>query len=518
MKSFKIILLSGILIIFGLGCSKDLLEKNSLSQIAENSFWKDEKDAQLGVNGIYDALQNRLLYSGTLNNFRAAGIPIYDGLGDNCFNNYKFEGPGLFMESNLDPADEWFRSFWTALYRGIVRANVAIDKISVMPTNAIQPAKKADLIAQTKFLRALFYFNLAVYFEEAPLILKPQTVQEASVPINAYAEIRDAVIKDLTEAIADLPATRPAAERGYATKGAALGLLARFQLYNKNYNAVLEATQPMLTMGYSLFNNYTTLFTPAGETTNEIVFSITFDDNSAFNNTELFSATFASAPKINVVPMPNLVNTYYCTDGLPITSSPLYNASNPKLNRDPRFSASIYVTGDTFMVDLNRRFSGNTPTKFGQRKYIRNQPSPTGIGVGSGGGQDFYLIRYADVLLMRAEALAELDRQAESYPLVNLVRARVRMPLVESVEGANLTKEQMIEVIRKERRVELAFEGLRFFDLKRWGQVQQGFQRALADVVPGYVPLYRAKRSEVFPIPQAELDVNKQLVQHPAWQ
>jgi starch-binding outer membrane protein, SusD/RagB family len=92
------------------------------------------------------------------------------------------------------------------------------------------------------------------------------------------------------------------------------------------------------------------------------------------------------------------------------------------------------------------------------------------------------------------------------------------MPTVENAEGAGFTKEQMIEVIRHERRVELAFEGLRFFDLKRWGQVQQGFQRLIADVVPGYVPLYRAKRSEVFPIPQAELDVNKQLVQHPAWQ
>jgi hypothetical protein len=128
------------------------------------------------------------------------------------------------------------------------------------------------------------------------------------------------------------------------------------------------------------------------------------------------------------------------------------------------------------------------------------------------------LIRYADVLLMRAEALAELGRQAEAYPLVNLVRARVSMPTVETVEGNGLTKDQMIAVIRQERRVELAFEGLRFFDLKRWGQMPAAYQRMIADAVPGYSPVYRQRRSETLPIPLRETDVNKLLIQNPVWQ
>ncbi|HSK12779.1 MAG TPA: RagB/SusD family nutrient uptake outer membrane protein, partial [Phnomibacter sp.] len=132
-------------------------------------------------------------------------------------------------------------------------------------------------------------------------------------------------------------------------------------------------------------------------------------------------------------------------------------------------------------------------------------------------GQDFYVIRYADVLLMRAEALAEDNRVAEAYPLVNQVRARVSMPSVESVEGAGLTKEQMIAVIRHERRVELALEGLRFFDLKRWGQMEAAVQRAFTDPVAPYNPVYRGRRSEVFPIPLAELDANRNLVQNPVW-
>ncbi|HSK12865.1 MAG TPA: RagB/SusD family nutrient uptake outer membrane protein, partial [Phnomibacter sp.] len=350
MKKLNFYFVLIIAIAFSVGCNKDFLDKNSLSQLAENNFWKDEKDAQLGINGVYDVLQDRPLYSGNLN--AVAGIPLYDGLGDNCFGNYKFEGPGFFMEGNLDPSHFFFNNFWTSLYKGIARANAAIENITKMSDAVISPAARANYVAQAKFLRALFYFNVAVYYEEAPLILKVQTLEEAYVSKNTYEEIRDAIIKDLTEAAPDLPVSHPASQFGYATRGAALGLLARFQLYNKNYKAVIDATTPMLTMGYGLFNNYANLFTPAGELTNEIVFSVRFHQNAAFNSGEMFSATFEGIPKVNIQPMRNLVRDYYCTDGLPITSSPLYNASNQKANRDPRLTASIYFQGDIFLLHL----------------------------------------------------------------------------------------------------------------------------------------------------------------------
>jgi starch-binding outer membrane protein, SusD/RagB family len=511
-RNIYIALLAAFIIVSG--CSKDFLDRSSLSQLAESNFWLNEKDAQLGINGVYEALQDRVLYSGSLN--ETAGVPTHDGMSDNCFNNYKFEGPGQFMEGNVDPAFGWFTTYWTSCYKGIARANTALEKIAAIPAADISDAKRKSFIAQAKFLRALFYFNLAVYYEDVPLIQQVQKLEESYVPKNSYAEIKDAIIKDLTEAIADLSNTYPATEFGYATKGAALGLLARFQLYNKNYDAVLDATQQLAALGYGLSSNYATLFTPAGEKTNEIVFSVRFvQDQSA--NGENVSATFLGIPKVNVQPMLNLVRDYYCTDGKPITSSPLYNPSNQKANRDPRLIASVYFANDTFLTDLNRKFTGNTATKYGQKKYLRTAASATGISVASPGGQDFYVIRYADVLLMRAEALTELGRQAEAYPLVNQVRARVKMPTVESVEGPNLTKEQMLNVVRHERRVELAFEGLRFFDLKRWNQMQAAVQRAVTDKVPGYNPIYRDRKSEVFPIPLSELDANKNLVQNPVW-
>jgi hypothetical protein len=496
------------------GCKKDFLQKDSLTQLAEGSFWKTEKDAQLGINGVYDATQDRALYSGSLNS--AAGLPMYDALSDNTFNNWTWEGPGDYMQGRIDPANWQFSGLWDASYRGIARANLALEKIATIPNENITTAKRAGYMAQAKFLRALFYMNLAVYFEEVPLILAPQTLEDAFVPKNTFNEIKDAIIKDLTEAAVDLPASYPGAEYGYATKGAALGLLARIHLYTKNYAAVIAATDQVLPLGYSVTGNFGNLFTPTGEVSKDVVFSVRFTLTQS-NNGELFSGTYEGSPKIDMVPLKNLVRDFYCTDGKPITSSPLYNAANENLNRDPRLTSSIYFKGDIFIVNLNRTFTGNTPTTYGQRKYIRNGPSATGIGVASPGGQDFYVIRYADVLLMRAEALAELGRQAEAYPLVNQVRARVSMPTVENAEGAGLSKDQMLAVIRHERRVELAFEGLRFFDLKRWGQMSNAFQRIIADATPGYAPVYLQRKSESLPIPLRELDINKSLQQHPAW-
>lgn len=156
-------------------------------------------------------------------------------------------------------------------------------------------------------------------------------------------------------------------------------------------------------------------------------------------------------------------------------------------------------------------FPGNVPTKYGMRKYIRRGPDAEGNPVFGEGSQDFYVIRYADVLLMRAEVLVETGDIVGAAQMVNQVRARVNMPLVEEAAGV-VDQRQMIEIVRHERRVELALEGLRFMDLKRWDEVG-----AAADPVGPYNPSYRGKRAEVFPIPQSEIDVNPNLEQNPAW-
>lgn len=358
-----------------------------------------------------------------------------------------------------------------------------------------------------------------MYFEDVPLILKTQSVEESYVPKNTYQEISTQIIRDLDSAVKMLPNTYPSAQYGYATKGAALGLLARFHLYNKNYQGVLDATTPLLGLGDSLNSSYGQLFTEQGELSREILFSVRFNQDVS-NNGETFSGTFLGQPKINQNPMSNLVRDYYCTDGKPITSSPLYNNNIPKANRDPRLLASVYFSGDVWLTDLNRVFTAGTPTKFGLKKYARTSSvSSTGNQAFNPGGQDFIVIRYADVLLMRAEALIESNQIGnEVYSLINQVRARSSMPSIESVEGAGLGQATLRNIVRHERRVELAFEGLRYYDLKRWGAVEEAFTKAKSDNIPNYMVIYLGEKSKVFPIPLAEINVNANLVQHPAWQ
>jgi len=515
----KKILIAICILVIATSCNEDYLKTPSLTQIAEGNFWQSEADAFLALNGVYSSLQGGAFYGGGLNAWQ--GIPGYDCLGDNAFNGYKWEGPGVFMEGNYDPTNGQFEGIWNDSYRGIARVNGVIKNVEEISEDLVSLETKEALLGQAYFLRALIYFNLSVYFEDAPLITAPQTLDEAYVSKNTFAEITEQIREDLKFAIEALPASHPDNLYGYATKGAALGLFARVQLYNKEYSdsqyGVLKLTQDAMALGYSLHPNYGELFTPVNETSPEIVFSVRFFANPASNNGETFSATYRGTPKVDQRPMPNLVNDYYCVDGLPIASSPLYNAADKGLNRDPRALATIYFKGDQFFDDPVRIFPGNGPTKFGMRKYIRRGPDADGNTEYGSGSQDFYVLRYADILLMRAEALAETGDISSATGLINQVRARVGMPSVESVEGA-VNQQEMIAIVRHERRVELALEGTRFMDLKRWGTIEEAFNRAIADGIGPYNPQYRGGKSEKFPIPQGEIDVNPNLVQHPDWQ
>ncbi|MDA9555546.1 RagB/SusD family nutrient uptake outer membrane protein, partial [Pelobium sp.] len=492
-KIFLFIVASFVLV----SCKKNFLDTPNPNQLADDNFWLNGNDARLGVNGIFDVLQDKVMYGGNLNGTQ--GMPHYDTFTDNSYNGFKWEGPGNYVEGNVSVGNTvfLFRDFWASNYKGIVRSNIAIDRIEKMDSTKITSSTRTLLLSQAHFLRGLFYFNIAVYYGDAPLITKPQTIQEASVTKSTQQQILDQVVNDLTYAAQNLPPTVTADQFGYATQGAAYGLLARVQLFNKNWAAAAAAAKAVIDLNqYNLTAPYNTLFTTAGETTKEIVFSVRFQEVAGYNTSETFGSTFTVAPKVDAQPMPNAVKDFYCTDGKPITSSPLYNANTPKANRDPRLIASVWFKGDNFLKDQNGNnifFNGNNNTGYGLRKYVHTQNSPNGTNVAGGQSQDFYILRYADILLMRAEALIELGDGAaipEVYSLINQVRARpgVNMPTVQVAEGANLTLAQLRPILRHERRVELAFEGLRFFDLKRWGLVQQAYTTMIADNITGYNP------------------------------
>src|SRR3546814_753653 len=300
-----------------------------------------------------------------------------------------------------------------------------------------------------------------------------------------------------------------------------LGLLSRVYLYDGQWENAAKAAKDVIDLQqYDLTHSYTTQFTEEGENSNDVIFAARFLDAPGFSTGETFSATYVGAPKVDKQPMPNLVADFYCTDGKPITTSTFYNPDAPKENRDPRLLATIWFKGDTYIEDVGKVFKGNNVTGYGLKKYLRRKTSDVGTSPARPGGQDFYILRYADVLLMRAEALIESGQTGEEvYSLINQVRQRpgVGMPTVQDAEGTGLSQSQLREIVRHERRVEMAFEGLRFFDLKRWGTVGEAYQRMVDDDLKGYNPRYQNQRSETFPIPVSELDANKELEQHDAW-
>lgn len=502
------------------GCSESFLDRHSLTQLAADNFWQNERDALLAINGIYDVLQTRVLYSGNLNG--EAGIPMHDNFTDNGFNNWKWEGPGNYVEGNVSASTGGvFESFWLANYRGIVRSNEAIANLTKMTGDQIDDATRDNFTGQALFLRALFYFNLAVYYEDVPLITTPQTLETAQVPKASQREVLDRIIEDLKEAAELLPPAQSAERYGQATKGAAYGLLARIYLFDGQWDNAAKAAKDVIDLQqYDLSFPYTNQFTEEGENSKDVIFAARFLEAAGFSTDEKFSATYLGQPKVDQQPMPNLVADFYCTDGKPVTVSDLYDPDKPKENRDPRLLATVWFKGDTYITDVGRIFKGNNVTGYGLKKYIRTKTSDSGIGPAGVGGQDFYILRYADVLLMRAEALIESGQTGdEVYSLINQVRQRpgVGMPTVQEAEGAGLSQSQLREIVRHERRVELAFEGLRFYDLKRWGTVREAYDRMIADNLKGYNPRYQDKRSESFPIPLSELDANRALVQHDAW-
>ncbi len=526
----KIITLLSLILL--MGCSKEFLTKNNISQaITDANYWNNSNDALQAVNGVYQALRGLQLYAGSLNDGNGDAIPLFDNFGDNCYNGYKYEGPGNFMEGTANASTAMFKNLWAQSYAGIYRANNCILNISKMDTTKITDSLKQQYIGQCYFLRGLLYMNLAIYYQDVPLVTSVQTLTQAYIPKSPFADIAKQIISDLNAAANVLPISYPAAQYGYATKGAALGLLCRFYLYTKDYQNAYNATTPLLSMGYSLFSNYSTLFSIYNETAPEVIFSVRFVNNTIESAAggEFFAATYTNTPKINQQPLPNLVKDYCFVDGTPFsTSSPLYNASNPKTNRDPRLAASIYFNGDVFAAG-QPGFNASTTTGagstgYGQKKYLRT--STVGIVTQFGSGnQDFYVLRYADVLLMRAEALIELPSlftPSGVTSLVNQVRTRAGVSSVESEylkRGISITNiDSLRATVRHERRVELAFEGLRYYDLKRWGTVKQACQAALSDSAKGYNPIYQPGKSEIFPLPQGDLDANPKLVQNQAWQ
>lgn len=470
-------------------CQKDFLDKNPLDQISNETFWKDEKDAQTALIGVYSRLQATHYAQ-----FRY----VSDCLTDDC-HNYQNEAQSLTIsQGNLfSTTDGIVSSMYSQSYAGISACNIFLQNISKVE---ITQAVKERYIAEVKFLRAWFYFNLEQFYGDVVIYSAPPTIESSKIKQSSRREVLNFIHKDLDDAIANLPNN---SYTGRIVKNSALALKAKVYLSDNKWNeAATTANLVILSGKTQLFNDYSKLFITSGQNSepSEILFSSRFLNPDNFHSYQIFVAWY-SGPN----PRKELIRDYESKDGLPITQSPLYNPNNPYLNRDPRLLQSIQVKPWT--INGNVIQQETTITGFRIQKGIDSTLGP--IGYETRSDNDIIHLRYADVLLMYAEAKNEESGPNQSvYDAVNMVRARSGMPAL--VGG--LTQNAMRDKIRHERRIELTFEGHRYFDLKRWKNIAQ----VLATVdEPGlgvgglkFLPHHYS-----WPFPQTEIDVNPMLDQ-----
>lgn len=460
-------------------CDKDFLEKQPLNVVTTDNFYKTSDDAIRAVNAAYKPL-------------------MYNGLGQfglDRFGNY-LAGDAVSSGDNADwaqvenlsvTADNGaIRSTWNAAYQGILRANLVLEKV---PGITMDATLKKRVLAEASFLRAIYYHYLILLFGDVPLITRQQVnPSEFLVPRNAKEEVYQQIIKDLQSAEAGLPLSYGAADLGRVTQGAAKGFLAKVYLYRKQWTeAAAKAKEVVDSKVYSLFDRYFDNFELATENGKESIFEVQYASflGGLGNQTNNYDAPRGSG---------------FTLDGGYGYGSPTKFFVNSFAPNDPRLGYSIFRNGDVFQGITYS--SSTSPTGYSPRKYVVGK----GANIGkSDDPKNYILMRYADLLLIYAEALNESGKTTEAADPINIIHARKDVNIAPIQTG--LTQDQMRTAIKQERNFELGLEGHRWFDLVRWGDAAT-YLKSIGKTN------FRDGISELLPIPQAERDINPKLTQN----
>ncbi len=497
-------------------CKESNLDLTNPNDVNIDNFWKSESEALIGLAGVYDAYQYNQLAG---QRYRQMEI-----ISDNA-QVVNDNGWAALEGSTHNSAVSTILQFWAYNYNVVNRANLVIRKVTDMPLTAITESSKKRIIAEASFLRANAYLDLTALFGDIPFYLEPVNPLGEAKGKTPKAQIWDFLIKDLIDnVIPNLPATVSVAQRGRIRNWASKALLGKYYLYNSKWTeAAAQFKEIIDSKQFSLYPDYARLFTPEGEYSSENLFEIGFIEGGV-DAGEAFSVRIDTnlapiVPSASYTPSANLVESYSAIDGLPITGtnkSPLYNAAQPYVNRDPRLRATIFTNLDR--SPTKRYWNNSTTIPFAVKKYTyySSVQFPNNQGP-----QNYYMMRYADVLLLYAEAKNEASApDLTVYDAVTTVRKRAGiLPGTNNLYGlkAAMTQAEMRTVIRNERRWEFALEHQRFYDLRRWGIIEQ--------VIVGITPNPRGKkftspRDLLWPYPLQEMDNNPILKaegQNPGW-
>lgn len=470
---------------------EDMLDKEPLTAPSSENVFSNSQEVQLALYSAYDQVENvwefccGAEYSGTLN---------LDAFTDIAWNRSAGDIQDI-SEGSMSNNLPVLQNYWDNYYRGIAKVNFLLDNLDRAAATTDEETL-SQFEGEAKFLRAYYYYMLTTLYGEVVLHTTTPPPGETGFPVITQAQVLTQINQDLDEAIALLSPVEDS--KNEANKYTAMAMKARVALYQKDYVTAASMAQTVIANGgYSLHPNYRDLFTHAGENSSEVIFSAGF-----LSGVRDLGLVQLLGPRKNggdgwavLIPTRDLVDSYETVNGLPIDEDPSFDPENPYENRDPRLKASIFVNGDvdpafdpnfTYYVhpDSSTADARNAAASFSGfvwKKYV----DATGLDNRSNVGLDIIHIRLAEMYLILAEAIIESNAGDLNVAVdaLNQLRARAygvslsdagSYPAVVTTDVGELRR-----ILRRERKVEFAGEGLRLVDIRRW--------KIAEEVLPGKI-------------------------------
>ncbi len=525
-------------------CKKDFLDRQPQDAYTNSNLWTSESDAAAALAGVYNG-QSVTYAEESAGWADATWIAYLDCVSDNAYSQYPWEGFQAYGNGTVNPSTGDASAY---IYTGITRCNFFLANIDKTPMDATD---KANMIAQVRFIRAYQYFLMSQLYGDVPLVTTVLTPEQSLVLARTpKADVTKFILSELAAAAPDLTAANNSGD-GHITRGAALALKARVELYNADYTDCITDCQAVMKLGYALYSSYTDLFRMTAQANNpEIIASVQYVENPSANSNGVLGVMPSNSMGgwSSIDPLQSLVDSYEMDNGKPITDPASgYDPTNPYANRDPRLAATILYPGAPYKPAGSTTNSYFDPLDASSADYYAsgNNTSPSGYIVKKftsnlsdfdnlfQSGLNMTVIRYAEVLLTDAEAKIESNQiDGSVYADINLVRNRAGMPSVD--QSVYSTQASLRTLVRNERRVEFAFEGLRWFDLQRWQTASQvmtgivyGAKTGTVDATTGKYTITGAPlkletrtfaaKNYLWPIPQSEIDLDKSIKQNPGY-
>jgi hypothetical protein len=499
----KIIAFTAIASFLTNACNDSTLDKVSPNNVAVSNYYKTVDELQRGTTGVYAILQGTDLGGREyffLHDLRSDDVSAGGG---------QLEAPrNQLLTGTQGPTNAVMTAVYTGLFRVIHRANAIINNA---PDATGDETLKARLVAESRFLRAWAYFQLASLWGGVPLYTGIEiTFSEAEPkPRSTDTEIWNFVTSELNEVASALPKTYSGNDLGRATQGAALIVLAKAYLLKGDYANAKTRLEAIKGLGYSLVDNYFDNFTEEKEYNTESVFELSYTSSGNFNwdadgDATLVNESWIRSQEYSAVGWRNLI--------------PSKSLLEEYEDNDPRLKFNFYFIGDTYgdpaapLTLTDSKVQGNktnfkgTDQKISWKKYsVMYKLDPGGFYDKI--GMNYRMYRYADVLLMLAECENEVGTPGAAIDYLNLVRQRpsVNMPVYPTADYPVDSKAEIMRAIIHERRVELAGEEVRNFDILRWRKNQK--------LTSEPISYFKANKFELLPIPQDEFNNNPNFTQ-----